>query len=324
MATNEIKLGINLRQNKNSKNAGYGKYYPEVDTQTTLTLRGFAKHMSDHGSIYSLDLIEGVLKKITQCLPELISQGVPVRLDPLGTFLPTCDVDKPLLNIPAMEGADPNNVVKGVHIRFLPYGVEDENITSRRFKEEYCSLEFRNIIDTQEVTVDGKKKKVTTLKPIATAIAEYKAAHGESGSTGNESTDSGNSGSQNSGSGSQDSGSQSGSGSENSGSGSEQGGNSGSGSQQQNTLAKPTIYGANPFTESTEVTMSGPEDAEIRYTTDGSTPTAQSTLYEGGFTLSDTTTVKAIAIKNGESSEVSTRLFSKGTGGEPGGNGDME
>ena len=56
----------------NSKNAGYGKYYPEVDTHTTLTLRGFAKHMSDHGSIYSLDLIEGVLKKITQCLPELI------------------------------------------------------------------------------------------------------------------------------------------------------------------------------------------------------------------------------------------------------------
>ncbi len=175
MATNEIKLGINLRQNKNSKNAGFGKYYPEVDTQTTLTLRGFAKHMSDHGCIYGLDLIEGVLKKITQCLPELISQGVPVRLDPLGTFLPTCSVDKPVLNIPAMESADPNDVVKGVHIRFLPYGVEDDNITSRRFKQEYCSLEFRNIVDSQEVTVDGKKKKVQTLKPIATAVAEYKA-----------------------------------------------------------------------------------------------------------------------------------------------------
>ena len=111
-----------------------------------------------------------------------------------------------------------------------------------------------------------------------------------------------------------------------SGSGSEQGGNSGSGNEQggseqeqQNTLAKPTISGANPFTESTEVTMSGPEDAEIYYTTDGSTPSAQSTLYEGGFTLSDTTTVKAIAIKNGESSEVTTKLFSKGTDDEPGG-----
>jgi hypothetical protein len=172
-------MGINLRQNKNSKNSGYGKYYPEVDVQETLTLKGFAKHMSDHGSIYSLDLLEGVLKKITQCLPELISQGVPIRLDPLGTFTPTCSVDKPLNSIAEMEGADPNEVVKGVHIRFLPYGVEDDNITSRRFKQEYCSLEFRNIIDTQTVTIDGKPKKVTTLKPIATAIAELKAQNGE-------------------------------------------------------------------------------------------------------------------------------------------------
>ena len=123
----------------------------------------------------------------------------------------------------------------------------------------------------------------------------------------------------------ENSGSQSGSDSENSGSesgsgSSEQSGNSGSGSQQeqQNTLAKPTISGVTPFTESTEVTMSGPEDAEIYYTTDGSTPTAQSTLYEGGFTLSDTTTVKAIAIKDGESSEVTTKQFSKGSGNDDG------
>ena len=193
MATNEIKMGINLRQNKNIKNSGYGKYYPEVDTQETLTLKGFAKHMSDHGSIYSLDLIEGVLKKITQCLPELISQGVPIRLDPLGTFLPTCTVDKPLRDIPDMEGADPNDVVKGVHIRFLPYGVEDENITSRRFKSEYCSLEFRNIIDTQEVTIDGKKKKVTNLTPIETAIAKWKEANGGTSSGSSEGSGNGSS-----------------------------------------------------------------------------------------------------------------------------------
>ena len=137
------------------------------------------------------------------------------------------------------------------------------------------------------------------VKRVTSADAgEVEDPEGENGTTDNGSTDSG---SQNS--------------------GSEQGGNSGSGSQQeqQNTLAKPTISGVTPFTESTEVTMSGPEDAEIYYTTDGSTPTAQSTLYEGGFTLSDTTTVKAIAIKNGESSEVSTKLFSKGTDDEPGG-----
>ena len=213
MATNEIKMGINLRQNKNVKNSGYGKYYPEVDVQATLSLKGFAKHMSDHGCIYGRDLIEGVLKKITQCLPELVSQGVPVRLDPLGTFLPTCSVNKPLADVAAMEGADPNEVVKGVHIRFLPYGVEDDNITSRRFKEEFCSLEFRNIIDTQTVTIDGKTKKLTTLKPIATAIAELKAEGGASAGseTGGQG---GNSGSQSGQSGDNQGGSSTGSGTE--------------------------------------------------------------------------------------------------------------
>ena len=296
MATNEIKLGINLRQNKNSKNAGFGKYYPEVDTQTTLTLRGFAKHMSDHGSIYSLDLIEGVLKKITQCLPELISQGVPVRLDPLGTFLPTCSVDKPVLNIPAMEGADPNDVVKGVHIRFLPYGVEDENITSRRFKDEYCSLEFRNIVDTVEVTLNGKAKKVQTLKPIATAVAEWKQSHGGSGGSGN----SGSGNSENSGNGEN---------TENSGSG-----NSGS----QNSVAAPTISGVSPFEETSQVSISGPEGATIYYSENGDDPDTNDTLYTQPFTIDETTTIKAIAIKDGVSSQVTTKVFTKGTGGSGG------
>jgi predicted histone-like DNA-binding protein len=155
------------------------------------------------------------------------------------------------------------------------------------------------VVVGQEKKADGSIKlkyvnAITLLKDVVfeeTHDNSMNVETEENGTTENGSTDSGNNGSQ----------------------------NSGSGSQQQNTLAKPTISGANPFTESTEVTMSGPEDAEIYYTTDGSTPSAQSTLYEGGFTLSDTTTVKAIAIKNGESSEVTTKLFSKGTGDEPGG-----
>ena len=174
MAKNSIPMGINVRKNKNARNAGFGKYYPEVDVKETLTLKGFAKHLVEHGSIYSVDIVEGVLKKITQCLPELISQGTPVQLEPLGTFYPTAKVDKPLLNLAAFEGADPNEVVKGIHIRFLPYGVENENITSRKFKEEYCTLQWAYLVEKRTVNIDGKDVDVQDKTPWATVIADYK------------------------------------------------------------------------------------------------------------------------------------------------------
>ena len=116
---------------------------------------------------------------------------------------------------------------------------------------------------------------------------------------------------------------QNGTGSEN-----EQNQGSGNGSSTGSETASveaPVIDGATPFDESTEVTITGPEDAEIRYTTDGTAPNAQSTLYDTAITLTDTATVKAIAIKNGVSSEAATKVFTKngsnvGSGGFETGN----
>ena len=93
------------------------------------------------------------------------------------------------------------------------------------------------------------------------------------------------------------------------------------GSNTTNSVAAPTFSGETQFTESTQVTMSGPAGASIFYTVDGSTPTDQSLEYEEPITLSATTTVKAIAVKDGVSSSVTSRTYSKVEGGddEPGG-----
>ena len=96
------------------------------------------------------------------------------------------------------------------------------------------------------------------------------------------------------------------------GSGQETGGSSTS--SETPTVNAPSISGTTPFEETTEVTISGPAGASIYYTLDGSTPTASSTQYSEALTLSDTTTVKAIAIKDGVSSSVATHTFTKGTG----------
>lgn len=88
-------------------------------------------------------------------------------------------------------------------------------------------------------------------------------------------------------------------------------------------ISAPGISGTTPFTSSTSVTMTAESGAEIHYTLDGSAPSASSTLYSSAITLNDTTTVKAIAIKNGESSSVATKVFQKmetggGSGSGPG------
>ena len=293
-------IELYLSKNMIEGSAAYGKYYPRVSYKQTMNIHDMAKHMAEHNTPFSEGTIEGILRDFVKCTREQTLMGNTVKVDDLAIFKVSAigngcaklydpDTDK---TISASIGTIKKTDKTGASVASLKLLAQATGEYTREELNKVAKLSWSD-------------------KAAAEIAAAKEAALGGGGG-------SDNGGSQNSGSGSQNSGS----GSHNSGS--EQGGNSGSDSQQQNTLAKPTIYGASPFTESTEVTMSGPEDAEIRYTTDGSTPTSESTLYEGGFTLSDTTTVKAIAIKNGESSEVSTRLFSKGTGGDTGGNGDME
>ena len=101
------------------------------------------------------------------------------------------------------------------------------------------------------------------------------------------------------------------------------GGNSGSGSGSVTpTVNAPNFSGATQFEESTQVTMTGPTGSEIHYTLDGSTPTAESPVYSEPLTLTETTVVKAIAIKDGVSSSVTSRTYTKGTNAGGGGNGD--
>lgn len=92
------------------------------------------------------------------------------------------------------------------------------------------------------------------------------------------------------------------------------GGSTSGGSTESQTVSAPTISGETPFEETTTVTMSGPADATIHYTLDGSTPTSASTAYTEALTLTDTTNVKAIAVKDGVSSTVASRTFTKGSG----------
>jgi len=105
------------------------------------------------------------------------------------------------------------------------------------------------------------------------------------------------------------------------GSGSTEGGGDntgGNGSVTPVTVAAPTITGDTTFADTGTVNISAENGAEIHYTLDGSAPTSASAVYSGSITLTDTTTVKAVAVKDGVTSEVASMTFTKSSGGGDG------
>ena len=78
----------------------------------------------------------------------------------------------------------------------------------------------------------------------------------------------------------------------------------------------PMISGADKFSDRTEVTITATPGAIIYYTTDGTVPTKESQKYDTPITLTETTTIKAIAIEDGHiMSDVVGMAFTKESSG---------
>ena len=78
----------------------------------------------------------------------------------------------------------------------------------------------------------------------------------------------------------------------------------------------PTISGADKFSDRTEVTITAPPGAIIYYTTDDTVPTKESQKYDTPITLTETTTIQAIAIEDGHiMSDVVGMAFTKESSG---------
>ena len=265
------KIIYEVYQNQNEHSTAFGKFYARVKYLENLNTRKLSNHISEHGSIYTPDVVYGVMEKFRSCLLEMLLNSKKVKIEGLGTFYTTLECTK--FGAVTKDKFNVNKHVKGLHIRFLPEQEQEQNISSRMFLKQ---AEFIN---------------------VESLLKKEDEEESEGGTNG---------GGENQG----DSGSQGGSGE--GGSGSQGGSGSGTGTITQN-LAAPTISGNTPFEETTQVTMAGPDGAEIHYTTDGNDPTSESALYSEAITLSDSATVKAIAIKDGQSSSVTSKVFTKGT-----------
>ena len=74
-------------------------------------------------------------------------------------------------------------------------------------------------------------------------------------------------------------------------------------------VAAPVIEGQKEFDGKATVTITAEDGATIYYTTDGTEPTQESQEYTAPFDVTEATTVKAIAVKDGKASAVATKEF---------------
>ena len=83
-------IELYLSQNKNSKSAAFGKYYPRVSYKQTLNIHDMAVHMAEHNTPFSEGTIEGILRDFVKCTREQTLMGNTVKVDNLAIFKVSC------------------------------------------------------------------------------------------------------------------------------------------------------------------------------------------------------------------------------------------
>ena len=159
MATTSVPFLIALEKNENTFNSGYGKYYGfTYSPQETLTLRGLIERLAFEQSVYSRDVIEGVVTRLTKVMCELLASGESVKWDGLGTFQPHVEST----GAASIEEFDCSVNVQGVHIRFIPENAKGEQLTSRKFRDQ-CVLQLAGVWEKQNIVVNGKAQVLRTF-----------------------------------------------------------------------------------------------------------------------------------------------------------------
>ena len=161
------------------------KAYAVAQYSDVMTIEKFAKHISEHGCVYSRADISAILYMAVDCMREQLLDGKKIRLGDLGDFSVSL-VSK------GADSADKFNA--GAHITGI-------NVTWD------CGQEFKNLIaDAEFNLVASRAAQAAVLKAIKAGDTVVDLSKdkddddpngGGGGSQGTGSQDSGNSGSQN-------------------------------------------------------------------------------------------------------------------------------
>ena len=147
------KIIYELRQNKNDESKVYGKWFAHGKTIETMNTRKLAQHIAEHGSIYTPDVVYGVLEKFRSCLVEMLLESKRVKIDGLGIFYTTIENEKG--GAASEDEFSVNTNLKALHIRFLPEQAQEQNISSREFFKKAEFVNVKSLTEKKQSTSGG-------------------------------------------------------------------------------------------------------------------------------------------------------------------------
>ena len=138
---------------KDSESVMYGKWYARLKSIETLSLTKLAKHISEHGSVFTQDVVEGVMVKFRNCLLEMLLESKKVKIAGLGTFYLTGECTKG--GADKEEDFNVNQHLAALHIRFLPDQTAEDNISSREFIKKAEFVNVKSLLSSGNTEGEG-------------------------------------------------------------------------------------------------------------------------------------------------------------------------
>ena len=141
---------------KDSESVMFGKWYARLKSIETLSTEKLAKHISEHGSVFTADVVEGVMKKVKTCLVEMLLESKKVKIAGLGTFYLTAECTKG--GAEKEEDFNVNQHLAALHIRFLPDQAAEDNLSSREFIKKAEFVNVKSLISSGKDESEGSQQ----------------------------------------------------------------------------------------------------------------------------------------------------------------------
>ena len=164
-----IDYSLGLRKTNPSDKDSEKKVYPYPQVREVLTLQKLAKHIAEHGSPYTRDVVVGVVTATVDCIREQLLGGNKVQLGEMGSFYVTFSSE----GIDDADKFNPQDHIKSVNVRWD---------RGRNFAEMKQDAEFNYVASRKQQAQAKKDEK-------AAPNEETKPAGGSSGDEGGDVTE---------------------------------------------------------------------------------------------------------------------------------------